>query len=62
MTSTERRKNEIAEIAKRVALRKASPNLRHIPNENDVNIVSEHTRLMVYHQYMSIATHEEDDS
>ena len=60
LTTIEERKSKIAEIAKRVALRKANPSLRHIPNENDMRIASEHTKLMIYHQYQTITTHEEE--
>ena len=61
MTTIEERERKIAEIAKRATLRKANPSLRHIPNENDVRIASEHTKLMIYHQYQTITTHEEDN-
>ena len=61
LITTEERKSKVSEIAKRVALRKNSPNLRHVPNENDVRVASEHTKLMIYHQYQTIATHEEEN-
>ena len=60
LTTTEDRKRKIAEIAKRATSRKANPNLRHIPNENDVSVASEHTKLMIYHQYQTITAHEEE--
>jgi len=44
----------LSEIAKRAAARKANPNLRHIPNKNDLQVASEHTKLMIYHQYQAI--------
>jgi len=62
LTAIEERKRKIDEIAKRATLRKANPNLRHIPNENDVRIASEHTRLMIYHQYQTITSHEEENT
>lgn len=62
LITIEERKSKIAEIAKRAALRKTNPNLRHIPNENDVRVASEHAKLMVYHQYQTITTHEEESS
>jgi len=62
LTTAEERKLKIAEIAKRAALRKSDPNLRHVPTENDIRVVSEHTRLMIYPQYQTITTHEEENS
>ena len=62
LTTAEERKYKIADIAKRATLRKSNPNLRHIPNENDVRVASEHAELMAYHQYQTITTHEEESS
>ena len=58
MLTAEKHKNSLAEMAKRAAARKANPNLRHIPNEGDLRVVSEHAKIMVHFQYQTI---KEDD-
>ena len=57
MTSSIARKNKsnLVKIAQRATIRKANPNLRHMPTNNDVLIASEHAKLMIYHQYQSIS-------
>jgi hypothetical protein len=45
---------QLKEIAKRAALVKSNPNLRHEPNDKDLLISSEHARLMSYPQYQTI--------
>jgi len=54
------KKSSLSEIAQRANIRKADPNLRHVPTESDVSIASEHAKLMIYHQYQSIDADEEE--
>ena len=60
MLAVEKRKGSLKEIAKRAEMRKTNPSLRHVPSENDLRIASEHAQIMVYHQYQTIKTTEED--
>jgi len=54
MMTAEKRKKSRDEIAKRAALRKASPKLRHTPNASDLRVASDHAKIMIYHQYQTI--------
>jgi hypothetical protein len=47
-------------IAKRAAVRKADPTLRHVPNEDDLRVITEHTKFMVYPQFQTIKPDKED--
>ena len=47
-------KEKMSDIAKRAALRRADPDLRHIPNENDLRVASENAELMAYHQGQAV--------
>jgi len=44
---------KLSELGKRAQEIKADPNLRHVPNENDLRIMSEHVTLMAYPQYQT---------
>ena len=44
----------LKEIAKRAALIKADPNLRHTPNKHDLKVASEHAKLMLNPQYQTL--------
>ena len=48
------RKKDMAGVAQRAAARKADPNLRRLPNDNDLRVESEHARLMAYPQYQAM--------
>ena len=61
MPTTKTQKGSLADIARRATLRKANPNLRHAPNENDLQVASEHANLMIYHQYQTINPDKEDN-
>ncbi|MDR2572204.1 MAG: hypothetical protein LBD23_18165 [Oscillospiraceae bacterium] len=47
-------RTSLKEIAKRAALIKANPKLRHKPNKKDLSVASEHTKLMAHRQYQTI--------
>ena len=61
MLTTNKSKINFADIAERVAARKADSNLRHIPNEHDLRVASEHARLMVYPQVQAITAKEKTE-
>jgi hypothetical protein len=44
----------LQDITRRAAKIKADPKLRHLPNEKDLRVFSEHARLMQYPQYQTI--------
>ena len=60
MPVIEKSKSSLADIARRAAARKADPNLRHVPNENDIRVASEHAALMACHQYQAIKPDKEN--
>ncbi|MCL2087740.1 MAG: hypothetical protein FWH05_09150 [Oscillospiraceae bacterium] len=51
-------RTKLEEIAKRAALIKVNPNLRHKPNKNDLRIASENAELMAEYQYQTIKSEE----
>ena len=54
MLTDVKRKKSLDEIAKRAAFRMANPNLRHVPNENDLRVASEHTMIMLHPQCQTV--------
>ena len=53
-------KIELLELSKRANAIKADQRLRHAPNEHDISIASENTRLMQLYQYQTINTEGDD--
>ena len=51
---------KLLELSKRAAAMKTDPSLRHVPNEHDINIVSENTRLVQLYQYQTINAESDD--
>jgi len=47
-------RKSLKEIAKRAALVKSDPKLRHKPNEKDLRVISDHAKIMAYPQYQTI--------
>jgi hypothetical protein len=49
---------KLADLAKRADKVKIDPNLRHMPNEHDIQVVSQNTQLAQYHQYQTMDNEE----
>jgi hypothetical protein len=48
-------RGKLSEIAQRAKLIRSDPTLRHMPNEHDIAIATEHAELMAMPQYKAIA-------
>ena len=51
---------KLLELSKRAAAMKTDPSLRHVPNEHDIAVVSENTRLVQLYQYQTINAESDD--
>ena len=54
--------NKLIKLSKRADKIKNDPALRHIPNEHDIRIISENTRIMHHYQYETVKTEGSDEN